>query len=57
MDQRRDRVPVGDAMDYDTAGQRSGVAGHPLINPGSAASFDPTGLWIGQTGTGTDQQT
>jgi hypothetical protein len=50
-------VWVGDAMDYDAAGQRSGVAGHPVINTGSAASYEPTGTWIGQTGTGADQQT
>jgi hypothetical protein len=48
---------LGDAMDYDGAGQRSGVAGHPLINTGSAASYTPEGRWIGQTGTGSDQQT
>ncbi|MFJ6280291.1 outer membrane protein assembly factor BamB family protein [Arthrobacter subterraneus] len=50
-------VWVGDAMDYDGAGQRSGVAGHPVINTGSAASYEPSGTWIGQTGTGADQQT
>jgi outer membrane protein assembly factor BamB len=51
-------VWVGDAMDYDGAGQRSGVAGNPLINTGTAASYTPQGgRWIGQTGTGEDQQT
>jgi outer membrane protein assembly factor BamB/predicted phosphodiesterase len=48
---------VGDAMDHDGTGQRSGVAGHPVINTGTAASYEPTGNWIGQTGTGADQQT
>ncbi|TNB69575.1 hypothetical protein FHJ30_18515 [Arthrobacter sp. BB-1] len=48
---------VGDAMDHDGTGQRSGVAGHPVINTGTAASYEPSGNWIGQTGTGADQQT
>ena len=48
---------VGDAIDYDGAGQRSGVAGHPVIDTGTAASYEPSGRWIGQTGTGPDQQT
>ncbi|MFJ6079407.1 PQQ-binding-like beta-propeller repeat protein [Pseudarthrobacter sp. NPDC092419] len=48
---------VGDAMDYDGAGQRSGVAGHPVIDTGTAASYEPNGRWIGQAGTGADQQT
>ncbi|MGW1682724.1 outer membrane protein assembly factor BamB family protein [Saccharopolyspora sp. NPDC002376] len=50
-------VWVGDAMDYDGAGQRSGVAGHPVIDTGTAASYQPTGSWIGQTGTDGSQQT
>ena len=48
---------VGDAMDHDGTGQRSGVAGHPVINTGTAASYTPSGRWVGQTGTGSDQQT
>ena len=48
---------VGDAMDHDGTGQRSGVAGHPVIDTGTASAYEPTGNWIGQTGTGADQQT
>ena len=51
------RLWVGDAIDHDGPGQRSGVAGHPVITSGTAASYTPTGRWIGATGTGADQQT
>lgn len=50
-------VWVGDAMDHDGAGQRSGVPGHgvittPYANP---AQYQPARPWIGMTGT--DRQT
>ncbi|SEF18673.1 PQQ-binding-like beta-propeller repeat protein [Jiangella alba] len=50
-------VWVGDAMDWDGAGQRHGVAGHPVITTPyeSPAEYVPAGRWIG--GAGTDPQT
>jgi phosphodiesterase/alkaline phosphatase D-like protein len=48
---------LGDAIDYDGPGQRSGVAGHGTIATpyGSPAAYLPTGRWIGMTGS--DAQT
>lgn len=48
---------LGDAIDYDGPGQRSGVAGHGTITTpyGSPAGYVPTGRWIGMTGS--DAQT
>ena len=43
-------VWVGDAIDYDGPGQRSGVAGHGTITMGPN-DFAPKGRWIGMTGT------
>ncbi|WP_338787246.1 PQQ-binding-like beta-propeller repeat protein [Metabacillus sp. FJAT-53654] len=50
-------VWLGDALDYDGSGQRSGVAGHgsitlPYSDP---QEFNPSEPWIGMTGT--DSQT
>lgn len=44
---------IGDAMDHDGAGQRSGVAGIGTVDTpyGTPAQFTPTGDWIGMTGT------
>lgn len=46
-------VWVGDAMDHDGSGQRSGVAGHGTIATpyGEPADYAPSGRWIGMTGT------
>ena len=48
---------VGDALDHDGAGQRSGVAGHGTITApyGSPAEYPPEEPWIGMAGT--DRQT
>ncbi|NYE72945.1 alkaline phosphatase D family protein [Microlunatus parietis] len=48
---------VGDAVDHDGPGQRSGVPGHGTISTpyGSPAEYRPTGPWIGMTGS--DRQT
>ncbi len=45
-------VWIGDAIDHDGPGQRSGVAGHGTITTpyGSPAEYRPTGPWIGMTG-------
>lgn len=43
-------VWVGDVIDRDGAGQRSGVAGHGTITTGPS-DYTPTGRWIGMTGT------
>ena len=45
-------VWIGDAMDHDGTGQRSGVAGHGTITTpyGSPAEYRPTEPWIGMTG-------
>jgi outer membrane protein assembly factor BamB len=50
-------VWLGDAIDHDGAGQRSGVAGHGSITTpyGEPQAYEPTGRWIGMTGT--DPQT
>ncbi|TDE11505.1 hypothetical protein E1269_09610 [Jiangella asiatica] len=50
-------VWVGDAMDWDGAGQRIGVPGHGVITTPyeSPAAYQPAGRWIGATGT--DPQT
>ena len=42
-------VWVGDAIDYDGPGQRSGVAGHGTITTGPA-DYTPAGRWIAMTG-------
>lgn len=44
---------IGDAMDHDGAGQRSGVAGTGTVSTpyGAPAAFAPEGRWIGMTGT------
>ncbi|RCK69041.1 hypothetical protein DT076_11805 [Desertihabitans brevis] len=44
---------VGDAMDHDGAGQRSGVPGHGTIATpyGSPAAYAPSAPWMGMTGT------
>jgi hypothetical protein len=48
---------IGDAIDHDGPGQRSGVAGHGTIATpyGTPAEYPPAGRWIGMTGT--DAQT
>lgn len=45
-------VWVGDSMDHDAAGQKSGVAGHPPItlSSGTPDEFAPDGRWIAMTG-------
>lgn len=45
-------VWVGDAIDHDGPGQRSGVAGHGTITTpyGSPAAYPPARAWIGMTG-------
>jgi hypothetical protein len=43
-------VWVGDVIDYDGAGQRSGVAGHGTITTGPS-DYTPAGRWIAMTGT------
>ncbi|MDQ3680909.1 MAG: alkaline phosphatase D family protein [Actinomycetota bacterium] len=50
-------VWVGDALDHDGAGQRSGVAGHGTITTpyGSPREYAPTEPWMGMTGN--DSQT
>jgi phosphodiesterase/alkaline phosphatase D-like protein len=50
-------VWVGDAMDHDGAGQRSGVPGHGTITTpyASPAQYQPARPWIGMTGS--DRQT
>lgn len=48
---------LGDVIDHDGAGQRSGVAGHGAITTpySDPQVYEPTGPWIGMTGT--DPQT
>ncbi|GHE79503.1 hypothetical protein GCM10017786_06750 [Amycolatopsis deserti] len=46
---------VGDVLDHDGAGQRSGVAGHGTITASAPADFTPARPWIGMTGS--DRQT
>ena len=51
-------VWAGDAMDHDGAGSRSAVAGYPVITGGGPFSQVPNAKrWIGQAGTGPDNQT
>ena len=46
---------IGDVVDHDGVGQRSGVAGHGTITISTPADFTPTEPWIGMTGA--DRQT
>ncbi|MGP4020710.1 alkaline phosphatase D family protein [Saccharopolyspora sp. 5N708] len=46
---------IGDVLDHDGAGQRSGVAGHGTITLSAPADFTPAAAWIGMTGS--DRQT
>lgn len=48
---------IGDAIDHDGPGQRSGVPGHGTITTpyGNPAAYTPTAPWIGMTGS--DAQT
>ncbi|MFC0272380.1 PQQ-binding-like beta-propeller repeat protein [Metabacillus herbersteinensis] len=50
-------VWIGDALDYDGAGQKSGVSGHDTITLAYSdpQEFTPTEPWIGMSGT--DRQT
>lgn len=50
-------VWLGDAIDHDGAGQRSGLAGYGTITApySDPAAYETTGAWIGMTGT--DPQT
>ncbi|MFD7407675.1 alkaline phosphatase D family protein [Streptomyces sp. NPDC059866] len=41
---------VGDVIDHDGLGQRSGVPGTGIVTAGSPADFTPTAPWIGMTG-------
>jgi phosphodiesterase/alkaline phosphatase D-like protein len=41
---------VGDVIDHDGTGQRSGVAGHGTVTASAPADFTPTAPWIGMTG-------
>ncbi|MGJ6969149.1 alkaline phosphatase D family protein [Streptosporangium sp. G11] len=41
---------LGDVVDHDGAGQRSGVAGHGTVTASAPADFTPTAPWIGMTG-------
>jgi hypothetical protein len=51
-------VWAGDAMDHDGAGSRSAVSGFPVITSGGPFSQVPDAKrWIGQAGTGPDNQT
>jgi phosphodiesterase/alkaline phosphatase D-like protein len=44
-------VWLGDVIDHDGTGQRSGVAGHGTITASAPADFVPTAPWIAMTGT------
>jgi hypothetical protein len=46
---------LGDVMDHDGAGQRSGVPGAGTVTASAPADFTPTAPWIGMTGS--DRQT
>ncbi|MFJ4467605.1 alkaline phosphatase D family protein [Streptomyces sp. NPDC089424] len=46
---------IGDVIDHDGAGQRSGVPGHGTITIGTPADYLPEAPWIGMTGS--DSQT
>jgi hypothetical protein len=51
-------VWAGDAMDHDGAGSRSAVSGFPVVTSGGPFSQVPNAnRWIGQAGTGPDNQT
>jgi outer membrane protein assembly factor BamB/predicted phosphodiesterase len=51
-------VWVGDAMDHDGTGSRSAVSGYPVVTSGGPFSQVPDAKrWIGQSGTGPDNQT
>ncbi|MEV0283023.1 PQQ-binding-like beta-propeller repeat protein [Kribbella sp. NPDC050820] len=51
-------VWAGDAMDHDGTGSRSAVSGYPVITSGGPFSQVPDAKrWIGQAGTGPDNQT
>ncbi|WP_020387705.1 hypothetical protein [Kribbella catacumbae] len=51
-------VWAGDALDHDGAGSRSAVSGFPVITSGGPFSQVPNAKrWIGQAGTGPDNQT
>jgi outer membrane protein assembly factor BamB len=51
-------VWAGDAIDHDGAGSRSAVSGHPVVTSGGPFSQVPdANRWIGQAGTGPDNQT
>ncbi|MGC5008803.1 hypothetical protein [Streptomyces sp. NBC_00353] len=41
---------LGDVLDHDGAGQRSGVAEHSTITASAPADFTPAQPWIGMTG-------
>ncbi|MFF4601062.1 alkaline phosphatase D family protein [Amycolatopsis sp. NPDC001319] len=46
---------IGDVLDHDGTGQRSGIAGHGAITASAPADFTPTAPWLGMTGS--DRQT
>lgn len=51
-------VWAGDALDHDGAGSRSAVSGNaPVTSGGPFAQTPDAKRWIGQSGTGTDNQT
>lgn len=51
-------VWAGDALDHDGAGSRSAVSGFPVVTSGGPFSQVPNAnRWIGQAGTGPDNQT
>ncbi|WP_433021406.1 PQQ-binding-like beta-propeller repeat protein [Kribbella sp. CA-294648] len=51
-------VWAGDALDHDGAGSRSAVSGFPVVTSGGPFSQVPDAKrWIGQAGTGPDNQT
>ncbi|HEX6685554.1 MAG TPA: PQQ-binding-like beta-propeller repeat protein, partial [Candidatus Limnocylindrales bacterium] len=51
-------VWAGDALDHDGAGSRSAVSGHPVVTGGGPFTQTPDPhRWIGQAGTGADNQT
>jgi hypothetical protein len=44
-------VWLGDVIDHDGTGQRSGIAGHGTITASAPADYVPTAPWIAMTGT------
>jgi hypothetical protein len=44
-------VWLGDVIDHDGTGKRSGVAGHGTITASAPADYAPTVPWIAMTGT------